>query len=117
MTRVKPVMAPHAGQSVNPALNSHKEVLRKVISEEEREIEENYKASFQRGKDEGVNALEKLIELRKQKKKTDVKEESEESEDSESDASDSEMQSEDDGEGNFNKPVDRLKKLTKNQRN
>ena len=46
MIHVKPVMAPHAGQSVNPALQAHKEVLKKVINEEEQEIEDNYKSSF-----------------------------------------------------------------------
>ena len=58
-------MAPHAGQSVNPALQAHKEVLKKVINEEENEIEENYKGSFQRTRDAGNSALEKLKELKK----------------------------------------------------
>ena len=35
MIRVKPVMAPQAGHSVNPALQAHKAVLKKVICEEE----------------------------------------------------------------------------------
>ena len=69
MIHVKPVMAPHAGQSVNPALNAHKEVLKKVINEEENEIEENYKSSFQRSKDEANVALQKLREFNKKQKK------------------------------------------------
>ena len=127
MTRVRPVMAPYAGQSVNPALQAHKEVLKKVINEEEREIEENYKGSFQRGKDEGNNALEKLKELRKQAKakslaksknpttkSEDVKESEEEVSESD-EASEESNQSE--GEGKTRKPVDCRKALTQTQRN
>ena len=117
MIHVKPVMAPHAGQSVNPALQAHKEVLKKVISEEEKEIEDNYKSSFQRSKDEANHALEKLKVLKKQRKAkgNEDKDSSESNNDSDSDesgsSSDSEMES-DSGDGKVNKPVNRLKKLT-----
>ena len=129
MTRVKPVMAPHAGQSVNPALQAHKEVLKKVISEEEKEIEENYKGSFQRTKDSGKDALAKLKEAKKQRKSKADAAAGEEGENGENDDSASE-DSDDSGsssgsddensdieEGKTRKPVDRLKKLTINQRN
>ena len=102
-------------------------MLKKVINEEEQEIEENYKGSFQRGKDEGNNALEKLKELRKQAKakslaksknpttkSEDVKESEEEVSESD-EASEESNQSE--GEGKTRKPVDCRKALTQTQRN
>ena len=93
-------------------------MLKKVICEEEQEIEENYLGSFQRIKDAGNAAQEKLKELLKESKaknlakslKKPVEKEVSEDSDSDSDASESE-QSE---EGKTRKPVDRLGKLTKN---
>jgi hypothetical protein len=99
MTRVKAVMAPYAGQSVNPALQAHKEVLKKIISEEEKEIEENYKVSFQRSRDEGNNALAKLKDLKKTrgtKGKQQDNDEQMQSDDSNSDESDSDESDESD---------------------
>ena len=36
MTNIKAVVKPMAGQSINPSLDSHQKVLKKVIQEEEK---------------------------------------------------------------------------------
>lgn len=107
-----------AGQSVNPALNSHREVLKKVISEEEKELEENYRGSMAHALREAAVAMETLEAKKAErlaKAKAKAGAESDEAAAAESDESESD--SNESGEEKSNKPVNRLKKLTKNQRN
>lgn len=93
-------------------------MLKQVVKEEEKQIEDDYKGSLQHAMHGGKDALARLKQLRKErleKKGTDPQpEESDSDAPSESD-SDSEEVPEDGDK--FQKPVDRLKKLTKNQRN
>ena len=121
LTNVKAVAKPHAGQSVNPSVDQHRDILMKVVKEEEKEIEDNYKGSGAQASHGGQAALQKLKQLRKEresKTKEDVKMSSE-SEDDEEDSSDEEQEEEvpDFDNDGINKPIDRLKKLTISQRN
>ena len=102
-----------------------------MISEEEKEIEENYKGSFQRTKDSGKDALAKLKEGKKQRKSkaeaaagkegdgenNDNDDSAGEDSDDSGSSSGSENENSDMEEGKTRKPIDRLKKLTINQRN
>ena len=94
VTKVKAVITPLAGQSFNPSAKSHQQVLNKVIDEEVKEIERELKASTkQQTFEEKVQRAQEVAE----------------------DSDDSS-----DGENGFEttgKPVDRLKKKTKQQRN
>ena len=63
-SKIRAIVTPQGGQSVNPALNAHKKVLKQVISEEEKEIEENYRGSRAQHLHGGAIALEKLKQLR-----------------------------------------------------
>lgn len=45
-TKVKAVITPLAGQSVNPAAAAHMQVLKKVVEEEEQEIERDFKGTI-----------------------------------------------------------------------
>ena len=45
-TKVKAVMTTLPGQSVNPSATAHTEVLKKVVQEEEQEIEKNFKGTI-----------------------------------------------------------------------
>mmetsp|Transcript_1536 Transcript_1536/g.2235 ORF Transcript_1536/g.2235 Transcript_1536/m.2235 type:complete len:221 (+) Transcript_1536:399-1061(+) len=110
--KVKTIVTPHAGQSVNPAAQAHREILKKVISEEEKQIEDDYRGSLQQSIHSGKAALSKLKDLVKRK---EGEESSSDEAVSDSDASDSDSVEEDEVPGN--KPVDRRKKLTKTQRN
>ena len=120
LTNVKAVVKPHAGQSVNPSVDQHRDILMKVVKEEEKEIEDNYKGSGAQASHGGQAALQKLKQLRKEresKTKEDVKMSSE-SEDDEEDSSDEEQEEVPDLDNDgINKPIDRLKKLTISQRN
>ena len=125
ISKIKAVVTPQGGQSVNPALNAHKKVLKQVIVEEEKEIEENYRGSAAQHVHGGNAAYEQLKELRKARlakaalkagDKDAVAEESDDDSDMES-SEESEDVSGDEGIKEKQKPVDRLKKLTKNQRN
>lgn len=92
-------------------------MLKQVVKEEEKQIEDDYKGSLLHAQHGGKDALDRLKQLRKErleKKGTDPQPESDSDAPSESD-SDSEEVPEDGDQ--FQKPVDRLKKLTKNQRN
>ena len=117
MTKIRSIVAPLAGQSVNPTLNAHKSVLKQVVQEEEKQIEDDYKGSMQQAQHGGKNAQAKLKQLRTERlqKQEDEVVESESEEESDSSEEDQEALNSDDI--NFQKPVDRLKKLTKNQRN
>jgi hypothetical protein len=44
--KVKAVITPHSGQSANPSASSHGEILKKVVREEEQEIEKNFKGTI-----------------------------------------------------------------------
>lgn len=44
--KVKAVITPLSGQSVNPSANAHSEILKKVVQEEEQEIEKNFKGTI-----------------------------------------------------------------------
>ena len=55
------------GQSVNPSVEAHKQVLKKVINEEEKEIEENYKGSSAQATHGGQAAYEQLQNLRRKR--------------------------------------------------
>lgn len=46
VTKVKAVITPHAGQSVNPSAASHGQVLKQAVTEEVREIEKNFKGTI-----------------------------------------------------------------------
>lgn len=105
---------------MNPALDSHREVLKRIITEEEKAIEDNYKGSFAQATHGGQAWLEELKRLRKMREgKADVPDMdmSADSDLDESDSSEEEEQEVDFDADGINKPVSRLKKLTKNQRN
>ena len=115
MTNVKSIVTPHGGQSVNPTLQAHREILKKVVSEEEKQIEDNYRGSLQHSIHGAKASQAKLKEMlgKRLHKDKDEDDESEIESESESEASES------DGELSASelpgqKPVDRLKKLTKN---
>ena len=57
MQKVRAVIVPHAGQSVNPALNAHTEILKTVVKEEEKQIEDEYRGSLQHVSHGGKSAL------------------------------------------------------------
>lgn len=118
MTRINAIVTPFGGQSVNPALNAHREILKRVVTEEEKELEQNYRGSMAHANREAAAALD-ILEAKKaerQAKKAAGKEKESESEASASEPSDSDSE-DSEAEEKGNKPVDRRKKLTKQQRN
>ena len=115
VTKVKSVIAPHGGQSVNPTLQAHQQVLKAVVKEEEKQIEQDYQGSYQHAMHQtkaAMDSLKQMQQSRAAKQKAEPEESASEKDDSESSGSESS-----DEEESGNKPVDRLKKLTKNQRN
>ena len=103
MPKVKAVMTPEPGQSFNPSAKDHFGVLKQVIDEEVKDIE----------KDLIGDMKQQAFEQRVQK---DYKSESEHEDELEGEKSE-ESDSDESGEEHTNKPVDRLKKLTRTERN
>ena len=59
---VKSVILPMGGQSFNPSADDHKNTLKKVLNEEEKEIEKDYKDSMQYR----LHEANRLIQSKKQ---------------------------------------------------
>ena len=111
---VKGVILPQGGQSFNPSATEHHKTLKQVIKEEEDQIEKEYKESMQYRIDRARQYDAAMNQI--------VDKDQEDDDNEASNGSDSDSQEDDSSEDSSmvehtNKPVDRLKKKTKQQRN
>lgn len=121
MTKINALVTPLSGQSINPALSSHREVLKKVVVEEEKELEDNYRGTMAHALREAAAAMD-ILEAKKAERQEKALAQAKNGvvqaeEDDESEESDSDEESGSESQEGAFKPIDRRKKLTKQQRN
>ena len=134
-TRIKPVVLASEGQSVNPTQTEHLKVLKQVISEEEKEIEQKYRGSMAQSLHQAAVCIETLKTKEAERKAKEAEKKAkaiaaaeapkegkagkkkEEVSDDEESFSDEVVVKGDGLAKSEHKQPDRLKKLTVNQRN
>lgn len=64
ITKINTIVTPMSGQSVNPELNSHRNVLKRVVTEETKELEDNFRGTQAHANREAAVAMD-ILEAKK----------------------------------------------------